>query len=659
MSGEPITSKQITYRCRQCLQDISFTVSKEVIERGVFPVQLENTHGTPPHKLIVQITKNLEVVKFEITEERGEKVKSVSLQSLNDVLGGLGLEEKEIELYFKCTGLGPVTLGEMALMANLPVQTTEIIVKKFLHCGVFREFPGARQYYQALPPYAALLKQIETFQEYITKVKTNVPVDVENIKEKVAEQLASQRGSMDQSLGKLFQQQNTFNVIASLQTQSSQLLDQQISNLDKQFDANIKNLNEQVGKLGDSLTGSMKVLEDQIKSMDKEVAKSTQLIDDQVRLLDAHLNNSSNLMDTQIDSLAHQLKVIQENIAENLDKLRLGVILQTVDDVIENTIDSEIKSIRETFQEKFAAPFKEILTRLKASFKEQVLVAFDDLNNKFKDVVHNQFQGYLKDMNAQFKDTVENQFGNYVREMNANLKEFFQKKFGVPFRELLNKLDKTIMSTTHDAAVMGKDISQLFNNAINQLRTSFSESVVTKLDETLTSIQEKLKGSATTIKDFWDQAKQEITLKMEDVWFIRTPEGLKAQINDGLTRVKMRVLIVAPSLADIDLKPILEAPKIRNIRICCNINPKSESDQKILETLKPLNNVACRNRDRQNLWGINRDHEEIILGVVEKVKGSKIDWEVAGIGSIMEEHIKILVPVLEEAWLNAKKLTES
>ncbi len=657
MSGEPITPKLIPYRCKQCLQDISFTLSKEVLEKGVFPVQLESVHGTPPHKLTIQVAKNFEVVKFEITEERGEKAKSVSLNSLKEVLGGLGLEEKDIELYFHCTGLGPVTLGEMALMAGIPIQATDLIVKKFLQCGIFREIPGARQYYQALPPYAALLKQIESFQEYITKIKTNVPADVESIKDRVAEQLATQRGSMDQSLGKLFQQQNTFNVIASLQTQSSQLLDQQISNLDKQFDANVKNLNQQVGLLGDQLVTNMKVLEEQVKSMDKEMAKSTQLIDDQVKLLDAHLNNSSSLMDSQIDSLANQLKVIQQNIAENLDKLRLGVILQTVDDVIENTIDSEIKSIRDTFQEKFATPFRDILTRLKASFKEQVLVAFDDLNKKFKDVVQNQFQGYILQMNEKFKDTVENQFGNYVREMNANLKEFFQKKFGAPFRELLNRLDKTIMSTTHDAAVMGKDISTLFNSAINQLRTSFSESIVSKLDDTLANIQEKLKGSAATIKDFWDQAKQEIQLKMEDVWFIRTPEGLKAQINDALTRIKMRVLIVAPSLADIDMKPILDAPSSRNIRICCSINPKS--DQKILDALKPHTNVTCRHRDRQNLWGINRDHEEIILGVVEKVKGSKIDWEVAGIGSILEEHIKILVPVLEEAWLNAKKLGEA
>ncbi len=581
------------------------------------------------------------------------------LLKLKEVLGGLGLEEKEIELYFNCIGLGPVTPGEMAIMADIPPKMIGEIAKKFIQKGIFREIPGARQFFQALPPYAALLKQITSFEEYINQIKLNIPKEVERIKDKVTEQLAAQRGNLDQSLGKLFQQQNTFNVITTLHTQSSQLLDQQISNLDKQFDTNVKNLNQQVGRLGSELTSSMKVLEEQVKSMDKEVAKSTQLIDDQVQILDIHLKSSSSLMDNQIDSLANQLKVIQQNIAENLDKLRLGVILETVDDVIEKTIEIEINSIKDTFQQKFAAPFKDILTRLKASFKEQVLVAFDDLNKKFKDVVQNQFQGYLLQMNEKFKDTVENQFGNYVREMNANLKEFFQKKFGAPFRELLNKLDKTIMSTTHDAAVMGKDISTLFNSAINQLRTSFSESLVSKLDETLTNIQEKLKVSGMTIQDFWDQARQEIKVKMEDVWFIRTPEGLKAQINDALARVKMRVLIVAPTLGDIEMKSIVESPISRNIRICCSINPKSESDQKILETLKPHTNVTIRNRDRQNLWGINRENEEIILGVVERVKGSKIDWEVAGIGSILEEHIKILVPVLEEAWLNAKKQGES
>ena len=65
-----------------------------------------------------------------------------------------------------------------------------------------------------------------------------------------------------------------------------------------------------------------------------------------------------------------------------------------------------------------------------------------------------------------------------------------------------------------------------------------------------------------------------------------------------------------------------------------------------------MENVAYRNRDLQNLWGINKDYEEVILCVLSE---SSAGTEIAGIGSIIDEHIKIFVPTLEDAWVGAKK----
>jgi hypothetical protein len=53
---------------------------------------------------------------------------------------------------------------------------------------------------------------------------------------------------------------------------------------------------------------------------------------------------------------------------------------------------------------------------------------------------------------------------------------------------------------------------------------------------------------------------------------------------------------------------------------------------------------------------VNRDYEEVIVCVLSKaeVRGETIT-EIAGIGSIIEEHIKIFVPILEESWMGARK----
>jgi len=69
-----------------------------------------------------------------------------------------------------------------------------------------------------------------------------------------------------------------------------------------------------------------------------------------------------------------------------------------------------------------------------------------------------------------------------------------------------------------------------------------------------------------------------------------------------------------------------------------------------------VDNITYRDRKLQNLWGVSRDYEEIILSIIKISKViSGFNMEVAGIGSILTEHIKIFVPILEDAWMGAQK----
>jgi hypothetical protein len=76
----------------------------------------------------------------------------------------------------------------------------------------------------------------------------------------------------------------------------------------------------------------------------------------------------------------------------------------------------------------------------------------------------------------------------------------------------------------------------------------------------------------------------------------------------------------------------------------------------IINQLDQMDNVDYRHRALQNLWGINRDYEEVIVCVLSKTEiKDGLATEIAGIGSIIQEHIKIFVPILEEAWMSARK----
>jgi len=118
----------------------------------------------------------------------------------------------------------------------------------------------------------------------------------------------------------------------------------------------------------------------------------------------------------------------------------------------------------------------------------------------------------------------------------------------------------------------------------------------------------------------------------------------------------MRLLIVAPNITEINTSILQSLPKHINIRIATCINPDTPEHIEILQILDGMQNVSYRNREQQDLWGINRDYEEVILCILSKIDiGKEKGIEIGGIGSIVQQHIKIFVPVLEEAWRGAQK----
>ncbi|MHA1758660.1 MAG: hypothetical protein ACTSVV_17985, partial [Promethearchaeota archaeon] len=86
-----------------------------------------------------------------------------------------------------------------------------------------------------------------------------------------------------------------------------------------------------------------------------------------------------------------------------------------------------------------------------------------------------------------------------------------------------------------------------------------------------------------------------------------------------------------------------------NVRIAANIDPQSDKEMKILEEFIDKPNFAFRHYPDENLWGISKDMEEIIIGAVS-------GFDVAGVGSVIDEHIKNFAPVLESAWMKGKPI---
>ncbi len=504
-------AKMLTCKCKQCLQTINFTIPEQKMN-GPFPIVLIDTHGAPPHRLKAYVNKRLEIESFEIEEI--QEASKVSTHILGQVLGDIGLSQQETELYFHCTSLGPVSPGEMSIIVNLPIEVVKEMARKFVEKGLFKEIAGATQYYQALPPYAALISQLDRFSGFIANIKDDTP-----------RQLQRSFSSFEQQA------------------------------------KGVQNLKEFVTYLTQIKTSVAKQLADQKNTLQMSLGRLIQ----------------------QRDALQQQLGSITEKISRNLEKLRLGVILQTVQDVISKIISQEAEVMQQSFS--------------------QVTIIEETLRKIFASIT------------GQF-DTTLTEASNRIQGISDTVLASFQ-----------------------------------------ELRNTFSENVILTLDSVLSQIIEKLHLSSTTVQEFWDEAKRVIKGTMgKDVWFIRSPEGMIAQINDAVSRAKMKVLILAPTIAHVDTISLAQAPKFINIRVAAYIDQANPRHQRIMDELAAHTNITYRHRDLQNLWGVNRDYEEVIVGVTSKdPTGGPDAVDVAAIGSILQEHIKIFVPILEDAWMGSKK----
>ncbi|UCD02066.1 MAG: hypothetical protein JSV23_03325 [Promethearchaeota archaeon] len=591
---------EIPITCKICLKELKFPISvDEYKEITKFPIRKEDIHGEPAHKLIVFINQYLEVENFEIKDViEKEKEVSYSKELTKQVLSEIDLSDEEIELYFRTTGREAVSIGEMSILIDQPKEKCKQIADKFVEKGLFKEIVGATPHYQALPPYAALIAQLKNFYSYILDIKSKIP-----------QQLGVSFAKLESEAQDMEKLKDSSEVMSDLKEKMLSQIHAQKKEFDDTISAidQIRSITDDISQLG-------------------EITKT--LSDDQLGSLTKQFENlnvrTSQIIRNQVDDLRNQFSDIKSTITENLQKLRLGVIQQAVGDVIDKVIATRLKDITDNLNVQLSVS--------QTVFADELKKATEGLNTEI-----------ISKLKDSLQDAVKN-----IESITSKSGEDKEKLFG----EISDNFNKAVKLAEERIDGLSGGIFESFGN----IKDLFGKGIVDTLDNTLSDILNKLEVSEITTREFWDQAKGRRGITMKDIWFIRSPEAAKAHINDEVSKAKMRVLIVAPDLLDINLDAIKARPSRINFRIATHINPAIAEHEAKLQELDKMDNVDYRNRVLQNLWGINRDYEEVILCVLSKTefRGETVT-EIAGIGSIIEEHIKIFVPILEDAWVGARK----
>lgn len=590
---------EIPYTCKVCLKEIKFRITaKEYKDVTKFPIKKESIHGDPEHRLTIYLNQYLEVENFEIKEMIKREEVSYSEELMKQVLSEIELNPEEIELYFRTTGREAVSIGEMSILINKPKEECEKIAKKFVEKGLFKEIIGAKPHYTALPPYAALVSQLQKFHKYIADIKSSIPAQLD----KSFAQIQSQAGRVEKA------------------PVSSELIKELKDNMITQLRSQKKEFDDTLAVM-DQIRG----ITDDISSLEgvTDTIADTQLGDISKQFEDIN-RKTSQIIKSQVDNLRNEFDNVKSTVSDNLQKLRLGVIQQSVDQVLEKVIESRLKDITDNINVQLSVS--------QVAFADELKKVTTGVNTEVLSKIKDSIQSTIKNLDGlAAKSEIDKE------EIFANISENFNKA----------------MQMAEDKI---EGLSGAAFESLGDLRDVFSNQIVSTLNNTLNDILDRLETSEKVTNDFWDQAKKGSMFTMKDIWFIRSPESAKAHINDEIGKAKMRILIVAPQITDIDINSIKERPSHINFRIASSIDLSNPEHVSIIQQLDKMDNVDYRHRALQNLWGINKDYEEVVVCVLSKteIRGETVT-EIAGIGSIIEEHIKIFVPILEDAWMSSRK----
>ncbi|TXT60662.1 MAG: hypothetical protein BAJALOKI2v1_90076 [Promethearchaeota archaeon] len=323
---------------------------------------------------------------------------------------------------------------------------------------------------------------------------------------------------------------------------------------------------------------------------------------------------------------------------------------------------------------------KEYIHNLKEVVPENIMEEFQNMEShleKIKTEISDKFEKQFRV--GALKTMAEKIVSKVVSEQFEIISDKFQQRFVRTTQDMLNKVVQQISSVSDAAGEISTDLGEVFDDiesglkgtledldyrissvhseilsSLNELKQLFQKEIFDTLQkDVIASILKQLEISEATMEEFWERSKKASLLTFKDVWFVRSPEGMVAQLNDAISRVKMRLYIIIPKLQDIDIVALQEVKRHINIRISTNFDINNEEDKAILEEVEEHPNITVRHYPRENLWAINKDFEEVVVSVVSRTEEG---IEIAGMGSILEEHVKLFAGLLEDVWIQSKKM---
>ncbi len=320
---------------------------------------------------------------------------------------------------------------------------------------------------------------------------------------------------------------------------------------------------------------------------------------------------------------------------------------------LKEIVPADITRDFEAMESRLDSVKSEIATRFEKQFRIGALSSMAE--KVVSKVISEQFAEITKTFKTKFVQTTQSMLDQVINQLGSitDTAGEISTDLGTVFTDIQGGMVTTLEDLEKRVSGVYDDILSGIAELKDLFRTEIFETIQ---DDIVNNIINQLESAELTMQEFWERSKEASLLSFKDVWFVRSIEGIKAQINESLSRVKMRVHIVAPKLGDIDLVALTRLKKHINIRISANFDLNNPEDQLRLKEVEGNPNLTIRHYPRENLWSINKDFEEVVVCVLSRSETGEL--QIAGMGSVLEEHVKLFAAVLEDVWIQSKKFDQ-
>ena len=382
----------------------------------------------------------------------------------------------------------------------------------------------------------------------------------------------------------------------------------------------------------------------------KERLQSIELDSTQIKKLGEFRNRIRLMKDELPAKIKDQFKDYEQELEKVKRFSEIKQFINSLKEIVPEDITREF--------EKMESRVDVIKNEISHAFETQFRVgAIKNMAEKIVDrVMQKEFNEMVNSFKFKFVQTTQGMLDKVINQLGGLSDTAGDIKVGIgdTIKNIQSGLQETLQNLDNDILKVYEDVV----TGIQELKNSFEQEIFKTLNQDIIiNIFDQLDLSEKTMEEFLETEKEAPLLSFQDVWFVRSLEGMKAQINESMSRVKMRAYIIAPTIRDVDIGVVTDVSKHVNVRISTNFNLNNQEDKERIGELERYPNIVVRHYPRENMWSINKDFEEVVVCVVAKNReDNKI--EIAGMGSILEEHVKLFAGILEDVWIQSKKLDQ-